>query len=377
MNTFVQPDKNNLKHIPISEFAEFIIGFDFYGSKTEYLTKNIEKWIKDNFGKTIAPNDLMPNKKLMSDLLDVSIGTVQNVYRKLENKGLLYSKQSIGTLIADIKNKKLKVRKSTSKRELAIELIKAFILKNNLEKGQPLPSIRNLSKYINIPVSTTDSALENLVTLGIVKKTTLRDSCWIVKNNKFTVNLEDNQNLVYNVSLDLKHYILKKMKIGDKFLTHSELAKKFKVSVKTIHSAIEILIEEGILLPKRGRYGTCVVKMPITSNIQPSVESSIFAKAQFTARYHYNRIQDLIKNMIIQKYPVNSKLPSIMEMANLIDVNPNTIRKAYSNLANEGYLKFSRGRYGGTYVNEVPKLIDDKPFEWVAVNPQYANFTEN
>ena len=54
--------------------------------------------------------------------------------------------------------------------------------------------------------------------------------------------------------------------------------------------------------------------------------------------------------MIIEKYSLHSKLPSIMEMANLMDVSPNTIRKAFANLAKDGYLEFSRGRYGGTFV---------------------------
>ena len=138
-----------------------------------------------------------------------------------------------------------------------------------------------------------------------------------------------------------------------------------------------ITLKEGIILPKRGRYGTCITKIPNKSHLQPNVESAIFAKSQFTARYHYNHIQDSIKNLIIEKYTVNSKLPSIIEMAEIMDVSPNTIRKAYSNLSKEGYLTFTRGKYGGTFVKQIPQSIDNKPFEWVAVNPKYADFNEN
>lgn len=376
MKNFVQPDKSKLNQVPISEFADFITN-NYTGSKTEFLVNNIETWIRNNFNKTVHANDLMPSKRLMSDLLDISTGTVQNIYRQLENKGLLYSKQCVGTMIADINNKNITLRKSSSKRELAAELIKTFILKNKFKIGDLLPSVRAISQYINIPINTTGNAMELLVNSGIVEKTDNKDQCWILKNNKFQIKIDENSSLITKVANDLKQYIVKNLRIGDKLPTHSKLSEMFKVSVKTVHSALELLINEGILLPKRGRYGTCVVKYPNRSDLEPTEETSIFAKAQFTARYHYNRIQDAIKNMIIEKYNVHSKLPSIMEMANLMDVSPNTIRKAFGNLAEEGYLEFSRGRYGGTYVKALPKSPDNKPFEWVAVNPKYADYQEN
>ena len=144
MHKFVQPNKHNLRQIPISEFADFI-QTEYEGSKTEFLVNSIEGWILANFEKTIYPNDLMPSKQLMSDLLDISTGTVQNIYRQLENKGLLYSKQCIGTMIADINNKDIQLRKSSSKRDLAVELIKSFIKKNKFKTGMQLPSVRAIS----------------------------------------------------------------------------------------------------------------------------------------------------------------------------------------------------------------------------------------
>lgn len=376
MEKFVQLDKTKLNHIPISEFADFIHQ-DYEGSKTEYLVKHIEKWILDNYDKTIHANDLMPTKKLMSDLLDISTGTVQNIYRTLEDKGLLYSKQCIGTMIADINNKNVKLRKSVSKKDYAIELIKTFIAKNKFKAGQQLPSARAISQYIGIPTNTTRVAIENLIIQGIIEKTDNKDQNWILKTNKFEISQNNSKSLITNIVADIKKYITLNMRIGDKMPTHAQLAKALKVSVKTIHDSLEILINEGILLPKRGRYGTCVVKMPDDSKLQPQIETSIFAKSQITARYHYERIQDAIKNMIIEKYSLHSKLPSIMEMANLMDVSPNTIRKAFANLAEEGYLTFTRGRYGGTFVKAMPKSPTNQPFEWVAVNPKYATYSDN
>ncbi len=376
MENFVQPDKKNLTQIPISEFADFITD-NYKGSKTEFLVTSIEKWIRDNFSKTIKPNDLMPSKRLMADLLDISTGTVQNIYRQLENKGLLYSKQCVGTMIADINNKNFQLRKSSSKREFAVELIKTFIVKNKFQIEEQLPSSRAISQYINIPVNTTSNAMEELVNQGIIEKTNNKDNQWKLKNNKFDIDINHGQTLITQVSEDIKIFISKNLRIGDKIPTHAKLAKMSKVSIKTVHSALEILIKEGILLAKRGRYGTCVVKIPNSNNLQPEIESAIFARAQFTARYHYQRIRDSIKNLIIEKYSIHSKLPSIMEMANLMDVSPNTIRKAFSSLAQEGCLEFSRGRYGGTYVKAMPKTSEDKPFEWVAVNPKYAEYQDN
>ncbi len=376
MKNFIQPDKTKLTQIPISEFADFITN-NIKGSKTEFLVKCIEMWIRDNYNKTIHANFLMPPKRLMADLLDLSTGTIQNIYRQLEDKGLLYSKQCVGTMIADINNKNTQIRKSYSKRELAAELIKTFILKNNFKIGEQLPSVRAISQYINIPVNTTGNAMETLVNIGIIEKTDNKDLCWILKSNQFEIKIDENASLITKVANDLKKYISENLRIGDKLPTHATLANMLKVSAKTIHSALEILINEGILLPKRGRYGTSVVKLPNSSDLEPPLETSIFAKAQFTAKYHYNRVQDAIKNMIIEKYSLHSKLPSIMEMANLMDVSPNTIRKAFGNLAKEGYLEFSRGRYGGTYVKALPTSSENKPFEWVAVNPKYADYREN
>ena len=80
--------------------------------------------------------------------------------------------------------------------------------------------------------------------------------------------------------------------------------------------------------------------------------------------------------MIAENYEIGSKLPSITELSKQLDLSPNTIRKAFHNLAREGYLAFSRGRYGGTFVIDIPET-DEQAFKWLAVNPKYAEVYKN
>lgn len=80
--------------------------------------------------------------------------------------------------------------------------------------------------------------------------------------------------------------------------------------------------------------------------------------------------------MIAENYQTGDKLPSIMQLSKQLDLSPNTIRKAFNNLAKEGYLVFSRGRYGGTFVIDVPEMAENA-FKWIAVNPKYAQVIDN
>ena len=80
--------------------------------------------------------------------------------------------------------------------------------------------------------------------------------------------------------------------------------------------------------------------------------------------------------MISENYEIGSKLPSIEELSKEMDLSPNTIRNAFQNLAKEGYRAFSRGRYGGTFVIDIPET-EEETFKWLAVNPQYAQMYKN
>ena len=341
-------------------------------SKAITIGKWLYSWIKSDLksGK-ISEGSLLPTKAEFAYMLGVSVGTIQNALRYLEDTGIVESKQCIGTIIRNKKNSP--IRKLTSKREIAIENIKNFIKESGIKIGQSLPSGRIISSSIGCSSNTTRLALENLCTSGILthKFKKSKESGFILKSLDFEINdVGTGATLVDKVTTDLKKYISENFKTGDKLPAHGELSKKLNVSIKTLHDALITLGNEGILLPKRGRYGTTIIRMPHEMAVEQKRETSIFAPAQQAAFYHYEKVQNSIKKMIASEYEIGSKLPSIMELSEIMDISPNTIRKAVHNLASEGYLAFMRGRYGGTFVIDIPEV--EQTFKWLAVNPKYA-----
>lgn len=344
-------------------------------SKAAAISKWLINWIKEDLeNDKIKIGNLLPSKPELAFLLGVSIGTIQNSLRIVEDAGFVESKQRIGTLIKDPATEKT-LRKLTSKREIVIENIKKLIKNKNIKIGEKLPSSRALAKSIQSSANTTRLALEYLCSEKILESASAgtKDKIWILKSLDFESksDIDEQETLVKKIEQDLKSYIDKNLKIGDKIPSHNEFAKIFKVSIKTVHDGLKSLAEEGILLPRRGRYGTSVIKMPYDATIDTGKETSIFASARDTAFYYYERTQNNIKRIISENYSIGDKLPSIMELSKAMDLSPNTIRKAFQNLAAEGYLTFSRGRYGGTFVIDIPET-ETQSFKWLAVNPKYA-----
>lgn len=367
---YILPQKSSLEQIKISDINSSLPDLK---NITESKAVTIGKWLTNviKTNKAVKPNTLLPTKPDLAYLLGVSIGTIQNALRYIEDLGFVESKQCIGTIVKDQNSGSF--RKLTSKREIAISAIKKYIIDNNLQIGTALPSSRIISKSIGCSANTTRLALEYLGTANILehKFKNSNENGWKILSIDFTVDEIEDSTLVKKVENDLKKYITENLKTGDKIPAHAELSKELSVSIKTIHDALKILIDEGILLARRGRYGTTVLRMPYESNILERPETSIFAPAPETAFYYYERTQNHIKKMIAENYEIGSKLPSITELSKQLDLSPNTIRKAFHNLAKEGYLAFSRGRYGGTFVIDIPET-DEQAFKWLAVNPKYA-----
>ena len=340
----------------------------------------IGKWLTNviNNNKNIKPNSLLPSKPSLAYLLGVSTGTIQNALRYVEDLGYVESKQCIGTIVKDRNNSENQIRKLTSKRDITVNSIKEYIIKNNFQTGQTLPSVRQMSDEIKSSANTVRLALEYLHINGILehKFKNSDESGWVVKSLDFEIEQIENSTLVKKVEDDLKSYITDNLKVGDKIPAHGDLSKKLSVSIKTIHDALKSLIDNGFLLAKRGRYGTTVLKMPNDNNVQIKKEMSIFASAPETAFYYYEKTQNHIKRMIAENYEIGQKLPSIIELSKQLDLSPNTIRKAFHNLAQEGYLAFSRGRYGGTFVIDIPE-IEEETYKWLAVNPKYTEAYKN
>ena len=190
--------------------------------------------------------------------------------------------------------------------------------------------------------------------------------------------------LVEKVEAELKDYIKANFKVGDRLPAHQELSEILKVSIKTVHDAMKNLIEEGYLLARRGRYGTTVIKLPYENLLQPQNEISIkkatiFASARDAAFYSYQKIENIIKNYIKDNFEIGDKLPSMESLSEHFDVSSNTIRKALQNLSKQGYVNFSRGRYGGTFVMDIPEDETEsaETFRWLAVSPNYTITYDN
>lgn len=379
-NNFILPQKSELVQIKVSDIEFELPDLkNITQSKAIVIGKWLIDWIKHDLScGRIEVNNLLPSKSSLAYFLGVSVGTVQNAVRYVEDEGFVCSKQCIGTLISA--QSSCGIRKLTSKRETAIKDIQNFIVEKDFKVGENLPSSRYIASVIGCSANTARLALEFLCTTGVLEHRfkNSKDSGWVLKSVSFNSNENfEHKTLVAKVESDLKSYIDANLKPGDKLPAHGELSAILKVSIKTIHDALKTLIEDGILLPRRGRYGTTVLKLPSEQNSGAErMETSIFASAQDTAFYYYEKTQNHIKKMISENYEIGSKLPSIEELSKEMDLSPNTIRKAFQNLAKEGYLAFSRGRYGGTFVIDIPET-EEETFKWLAVNPQYAQMYKN
>lgn len=377
---FLLLDKSKLRKLNKQDISIALPDLkNIFDSKVVAIANWLIEWIETDYkaGNIIA-TDLLPQKAELAYLLGVSVGTIQNALRYVEDKGYVESKQRIGTMVRDWKSEATTVRKLTSKRDICIDLIKKYILDSSIKIGQKIPSSRILASVIGASPNTTRLALEKLQSVGILEYSfkSAKETTLVLKTNKFAMpktnlNSSDNVTLVEKVEKDLETYIVNNLKVGDKLPVHETLSKELKVSIKTIHDSLKGLIDKGILLPRRGRYGTTVISLPGQKGSSAKKENLIFASAQETAFYNYEKTQNHIKDLIVKNYKIGSKLPSIVSLSEELDLSPNTIRKALNNLADEGYLRFVRGRYGGTFVMDIPDT-SAQSFKWLAVNPKYV-----
>ena len=224
----------------------------------QWLTNWVNELIKT---KKYKQNVLLPIKSKLAYYLGVSIGTVQNAIRYMEDKGIVESKQRIGTYIK-FGDEKFQSKKLTGKRDLAIKQLKYFIIDNELQIGEKFPSIRMMAKILSLSTNTVRLSVENLVSKGILKINNTKNECFYtvekiptMKNDK---KLEI-KTLSSKVEEEILNYIKSEYTVGEKFLTHHQLAEKFNVSVKTSHDAVKSLIKKGYLVSRRGQYGTIVI----------------------------------------------------------------------------------------------------------------------
>ena len=152
---------NSPRRITVAEMAPHIHSFAYGENKVAKISAWLINWINDSLktGK-IKPLDFLPSKGALAFHIGVSLGTMQNVYRVVEDEGLVESKQKIGTYIKDAK---VCTEKLTSKREGVCELIKGYIISQKYKEGDKLKSIRKISSEINVPNTTVRIAINTLI----------------------------------------------------------------------------------------------------------------------------------------------------------------------------------------------------------------------
>lgn len=347
-------DKNNKSYhkITVADMAPHVHKFLPNENKTEKILNWLENWIILSLecGK-IHPFDLLPSKADLACHIGVSQGTIQNAIRLLENKGLLESKQRIGTYIKDSKNNN--TAKLTSKREFAVEIIKKYIYENNYAIGDVLISARKIAQQTGISNATIRLAMTSLIQEGILAK---KGSNYIINNLGYKIELIALKTLSEKIADSIKNYIQTKLKSGDRVPTNSEFAKMFNVSIKTVHDAIKHLTKEGLLYIRRGQYGTIVTNDSDSNN----------------ETYLYLKYEQKLRQYIAENHEIGNKLPTIKEFANLYNTSEKTIKKSLDNLAEEGYVTYVRGRYGGTFVTDIPQ-ISGEAYKWLAINADYIS----
>ena len=306
-------------------------------------------WIKKSLAEgTVNPNDYLPRKGELAFHIGVSIGTIQNAYRRIEDLGLVFSRQKIGTCICDKQN--LSTEKLTSKRDVVCEQIKQYIKENNYKTGDKIVSTRKLAAIIGVPSSTIRTAINRLVFENILIKKT---NTFIINTVNFDTKQNQTMTMVDKIAERINKYIKQNLKIGDKLPSSYALADMYNVSVKTIHDAIKILTLAGIVKTRRGYYGTVVS----SSDTEVSL-------------YFYEQVQLKIQKYISENCKINDKLPSIKDFSEIFNVSSKTIKKALDNLAIDGYVTLIRGRFGGTFVTEIP-IIEGQGYTWLALSSEY------
>ncbi len=346
------PQKETPRQITVAEMAPHVHSFGIGENKVNKISNWLIRWIKNSLksGK-IKPLDFLPLKGDLACHIGVSKGTIQNVYRSVEDYGLIESKQRVGTYI---KKAETQVDKLTSRREAACEAIKEYLFLSGYNNGDTLIPIRRLAILTGISPTTIKTAINTLILQGILIQ---KDSIFVVNNMNFKINEIETKTLVEKIAERIKSNIIENLSSGEKLPSNSLLAKKFNVSVKTVHDAIKVLHEAGLLNVRRGCYGTVIS----SENNQP---------------YYYEETEAKIKHYISTNCKEGDKLPSIRDMAKYLQVSSKTIKRALDNLAEDGFVASSRGRYGGTFVLDIPPNAE-QAYTWLALNPDFMDTQKN
>ena len=341
-------NKNNARTITVSEMAPHIHHFSRDENKVDKIFLWLKSWIKESIkNNKIKYGDKLPLKGDLAFHIGVSTGTIQNVYRRLEDYGLVESKQRIGTFITNNNNKNNP--KMTSRKDSTIETLKIFI-KNNYQQGEKLFSTRKLGEILEISSTTIQLALQNLTYENILIK---KNKYYYVKRTNYTIKQIENKTLAEKTAEKIEKYIQTTNNKEKKIKSHKEFSKMYNVSLKTIHDALKILSKKGIIYSRRGKYGTTLAN----ENTEQKP-------------YFYEEIEAKIKHHIAKNCNIGDKLPTIENFSKTFKVSTKTIKRALDNLFDDGYITFTRGRSGGTFVTDIPTMNKEN-YKWLAISSEY------
>jgi DNA-binding GntR family transcriptional regulator len=328
--------------------------------KDAQIAEWLTTWIKAGFESgDLHENYLLPLKKELSDYLGVSVGTVQNAIRFVEDEGWVESKQRIGTLLKNASHtqEEQRIRKQTSKRDQTVLAIQQYIVNQGIGVNDLLPSSREMAKIIHATPNTTRLAMEFLTHEGVLEAMGNRGKKpnWTLKRLPTVENVGNDfasiqtDTLIDQIERELKALISERYEVNDKLPPHQELATLFKVSIKTVHDAMQRLAEQGMIHSKRGRYGTYVTRLPLHFISVNTMESLFMPAEQHLELYDYEKAYQALEDQI-STFQSGEQLPNVHDLASEIGVTANSVRRGLKQLQEEGRVTFKRGRFGGAIV---------------------------
>lgn len=350
--------------------------------KGEMITKWLIKWVEHSLETGVANfGDFIPSKYELAEFLEVSTATVQNSIREVRDLGYFSSKQSKGTIITDYYSKDLKEENKLTEGTLTECKIKKIILDEGFKLNSPIFSISELAKRTDISQNTIRFTLNHLTKKGFLEKKHLRGNKYIwlykkefelTKDEIINGIKDENYTLMHRLCGKIRNYIEKTYKHGEKILPNSAFATMFDVSIKTINDAMKILNSKKIILSRRGQYGT--IYLGYKQDSKTEFISTERRKINSENKYIYSWQKTLshLKKYIIENYKAGDKIAPIRELASILNVSPNTIRRALKDMFEAGYIITKRGKSGGIFITELPE--SDEAYRWLALNPDAINF---
>ena len=374
-----------MKHLTLNDIK--IPKPNFGVSKTpkgQVVSAWLVDWIKHSLEYGIADiGDFIPTKEELAGFLGVSSATMQNSIRQVKDLGYFTSKQSLGTCIADFYSKDIKSQDELYHGSIAECKIKKIVLDEKIKLNEPIISISELSKRTDISQNTIRFTLVKLAQKGYLEKIHLKGNkySWIYKK-EFELSKEELLNGIEDEDFTLTHQLVDKIqkyieetyKQGDKILPNLAFSTMFDVSIKTVNDAMKILNARKIILSRRGRYGTIYLgeNKPSKTSFLSSERRKITSQKYI---YSWQKALGHLKKYIIENYEVGDKIAPIRELAVILNVSPNTIRRALATLFQSGHLVSQRGKLGGIFIMDMPEP-DEDTYRWLAINPEVVSLSD-